>query len=158
MKSVFYLVPFLWLALNSVHAETFFVHSAKAPLFESAAFNSPRLQTLVKGDEVTILELQKRWVNVQFGDQQGWVPALLVNAEPPIDKVNLVGSDSITIEGEARRRASAVATAGATRGLAEGDGAQGLASDYSELQLMEGIDVTDAQIDAFSAELIGAEK
>jgi hypothetical protein len=157
MKAVLYLFVLLMFVLNLVHAETFFVHSAKAPLFESAAFNSTRLQTLNKGDQVLVLALQKRWVNVQFGEQQGWVPALLVNAEPPIDKVNLVGSDSITIEGEARRRASAVATAGATRGLAEGDGAQGLTSDYAELLVMEGFDVTEAQVEGFAAQVWGAE-
>lgn len=157
MKAVSYLFVLLMFILNLVHAEIFYVHSAKAPLFESAAFNSTRLQTLNKGDQVLVLALQKRWVNVQFGEQQGWVPALLVNAVPPIDKVNLVGSDSITIEGEARRRASAVATAGATRGLAESDGAQGLASDYAELLVMEGFNVTEAQVEGFAAQVWGAE-
>jgi hypothetical protein len=153
----FFFVLFLAF-ISTAYADVLYVHSAKAPLFETAAFNSTRLMTLAKGDQVVALAQEKRWAKVQFGDVEGWVPALLVNTDPPIDKVNLIGSDTITIEGQARQRASAVATAGATRGLTEGEGANGLASDYSELELMESINLTTEQVDSFSAQVWGAEQ
>ncbi|MEJ2044137.1 MAG: SH3 domain-containing protein [Reinekea sp.] len=149
----------LWLIglnclITSVMAETLYVNSDKAPLMEAPAFNSAGILMLRKGDEVTLLDSTKHWLKVDVNNQhQGWVSALLLKTHPPLKRVNLIGSDDVTLEGEARRRASSVATAGATRGLAEGEQMDNLSSDYQELHQMEALVIQQDLLVRFSYEL-----
>lgn len=153
MKSLTYLILICVFFVSGVYADTLYVHSAKAPVFAEAAFNSQRLTELIKGVKVEALDVQKRWVKIETGDVTGWVPALLVNSDPPLNKVNIIGSETLTLEGEARRRASAVATAGATRGLAEGEQSDNLNFDYLELDEMENIPINPEAVNNFSSSL-----
>lgn len=149
-------IKLLWpvlLLISTAMAETVYVHSAKAPLFLEPAFNAERLMVLTKGDALELIESEKRWVQVEVDGQRGWVSALLVKADPPLDQVNLIGSEEVTLEGEARRRASAVATAGATRGLTDSEDPNGISSDYRELTEMESLSISIDDLDAFAAEL-----
>lgn len=153
-----YLFVFVVALLSAqISAETVFVHSAKAPLLLEPAFNSEQLRVLEKGAELQLLEQQRRWLKVALDGDTGWVSALLVKAEPPLDSLTLIGSDAVTLEGDARRRASAVATAGATRGLTEGADSEGLASDYEELAAMESMQVAQSVLDEFGMVLGGLE-
>lgn len=151
-------VPQLLLMLSALaQAESLFVHSAKAPLLEQPLFQSETLLVLQTGAEVVLLEKQNRWLKVEYQQQQGWVSALLVKNHPPLEKARLIGSDAVTLEGQARRRASAVATAGATRGLSQGEGTTGLASDYEELIAMESLVIPDQIMADFAYELSEAQ-
>lgn len=140
-------------SLAFAQAESLYIQSAKAPLFAEASFSSERLNELTKGREVVALDIQKRWVQVQVAGLTGWIPALLVNSEPPLNKVTLIGSEAVTLEGEARRRASAVATAGATRGLTNEAASSNLGFDYSELQSMEALTISNRDVADFALQL-----
>ena len=146
-----------WLLIAVVHAETVYVQSAKAPLLANNDFAAEQLLVLDKGAELTVLASEKRWLQVSFGDLQGWVSVLLVRDTPPLQKVDILGSESMSLEGEARIRASAVATAGATRGLAADDSEQGVQSDYRELSDMEALTISDEEIIEFTSELEGSQ-
>ena len=120
-----------------VQAEQAFVHSAKAALFAEKSFASTTLLVLNKGEAVTVLARDTRWLEVEAQGQRGWVSILLVKSAPPSDTVSVIGSDQVELDGNARMRASAVATAGATRGLLEGQESNALEFDFVELQKIE---------------------
>jgi len=131
-------------------SEVVYVHSAKASLLAESKFNASTLIVLELGTELTLVEREKRWVKVEHDNVIGWVSILLVRADPPISKVKILGSESVNLEGEARIRASAVATAGAIRGLSAGGGSTGIESDYNELSEMEALSVSLQQVNEFA--------
>lgn len=136
---------------SAVYAEPFFVHSAKAPLFEASSFSSKTLSVLVKGDEVTLVSRSNRWLEVvDASGVRGWVSVLLVKSTPPGGTVSVIGSDQVELEGNARMRASAVATAGATRGLVEGNESNALSFDFEELYRVENFIISAQEITQFS--------
>jgi len=144
----------LCIVASSLFAESLYVQSNKARILSEPAFNAPILLTVEKGTELKLLESQKRWAKVQWGDSEGWVSTLLVKRDPPIEKISVIGSDEVTIEGTTRRRASEVATAGATRGLNDSEDISGdLFSDYEELNMMESLFIDSEIVFDFSADI-----
>jgi hypothetical protein len=145
------------LGLSFAWADVVYVHSTQARILSTPAFNADVLSTVEQGSELLLLEQNKRWVKIQFQETQGWVSTLLVKSEPPIEKVRVIGSEDLTIEGTTRRRASEVATAGATRGLNDSEDATstGLLSDYPALFEMESIDIEANEIDSFAEKITG---
>ena len=130
----------------SAQAEQAFVHSAKASLLADKSFASTTLLVLRKGEAVNIVSRETRWLEVEAQGQRGWVSVLLVKATPPSDTVSVIGADQVELDGNARTRASAVATAGATRGLVEGEESNALSFDFDELQKMETFSISDQDI------------
>ena len=132
-------------------ASTVYVHSAKARLMAEPSFSAGIILTLAKGDRLELLEAQQRWAKVRLNDQEGWISTLLIKEQPPIDVISVIGSEAISLEGEARLRASDVATAGATRGLTEGEALTGdKASDFDELLELEQQQISDEEVQQFS--------
>ena len=132
-------------------ASSVYVHSAKARLMAEPNFGATIVVTLAKGDELELLEAQQRWAKVRLKDQEGWISTLLIKEQPPLDLISVIGSEAISLEGEARLRASDVATAGATRGLTEGEALTGdEVSDYDELLELEQQQVSDEEVQDFS--------
>ncbi len=130
------------------------MQSTKAKLLATPAFNGTTVTLLEKGAELQFIEEQKRWVKVAFDDHEGWVSVLFVKSTPPLDKLKVISSEAVTLEGDARKRASAVATAGASRGLTDGeDGTDQLQSDYDELELMESVTLSPSDLDEFGSPL-----
>lgn len=135
-------------------AEPLYVQSAKARLMEQPSFTAPVLAEIEKGDAVDVEQTSDRWIRVKHGGVSGWVPSLLLSAQRPVEKISVLGEES-NISGTARRRASAVITAGATRGLTADDrlrlDAQEV-TNYGALRWVENIAVTEEQIDRFERE------
>jgi len=154
MKNLSVLLLGLLLSVVS-YAETLYVHSNKAVLLTDRDFSSGTVALLQKGDAVTVLQRQTRWVEVEFNAQQGWVSVLLLKATPPSSIVSVIGSDDVNLEGDARMRASAVATAGATRGLVEEGDSQSMGFDFNELQQLETMVITDQELEMFSQPVLG---
>lgn len=135
-------------------AEILYVQSAKARLMEQPSFTAPVLTEIDKGDAVDVEQRSDRWIRVKHGSVSGWLPSLLLSAQKPVEKISVLDEES-NVSGTARRRASAVITAGATRGLTADDrrrlDAQEV-TNYAALRWIENIAVTEDDIDRFERE------
>ncbi len=134
-------------------AETLYVQSNKAKLLETPQFNAPAVGELQKGNEVNVLQQQKRWVEVEYQGNSGWLSRFLLSDHPPLKKVTVLGDgETLKLEENARRRASAVTTAGAARGLSADDRKRsnsGDKSDYFALEKVENYKVEDKAVTEF---------
>ncbi|WP_320826697.1 SH3 domain-containing protein [Reinekea sp.] len=132
-------------------ASSVYVHSIKARLMAEPNFGATIVVTLAKGDELELLEARQRWAKVRLKAQEGWISTLLIKEQPPLEVISVIGSEAISLEGEARLRASDVATAGATRGLTEGEAlTDDKASDFDELLELEQQQISDEEVQEFS--------
>ncbi len=132
--------------------DTLYVQSVKAKLLDQPAFAGKTLATLSKGQLVEVLEQNGRWFKVRQGEVQGWLSALLVAPQPPLDKASVLKADDKRLTDKARRRASNQASAAATRGLREGDRSR--ASDethanYQAVETMESKQVSEEEAALF---------
>jgi hypothetical protein len=148
MKTAYLVIISLVLA-GLAHAEEFvYVRSLKADLYAEPAFSARHVAAFPKGVELVKLEDRDRWFLVRNREVTGWVAKLLVSATPPRERDSAIKEDS-QIGGNARRRASAVATAGAARGLAADDRrrlSQDNVADFSALATMESLSLADAEV------------
>ena len=135
--------------LNTALADSLYVKSEKAKILTEPTFKGALVLEVTRGTELELLSVQKSWNQINFNNQTGWISSLLVSATPPIDKITHIGADDSAVTGEVRRRASAVATAGATRGLVASEESGTMTSDYAELAIMELLTVTEADVDRF---------
>lgn len=135
-------------------AETLFVQSLKADLLAEPRFGAPVVATVPKGTELDLLETGQGWHRAGVDGKAGWVPRLLVADHPPLQRASLLTGNEETLEGGARRRASAVTTAGAARGLtAEDRGRVGAEDvDYRALARLEALVVDDQEAVRFLRE------
>lgn len=102
-------------------AASVFVKSLKAKVLSAPKFDSELVAEVDRGQELGFLEKAERWVKVDVSGREGWISSLLVSEEPPKTGASVLGQGAEDISNKARRRASAIATAGASRGLtAEG--------------------------------------
>ncbi|MFO7605398.1 MAG: SH3 domain-containing protein [Desulfurivibrionaceae bacterium] len=151
MKMVF-LVLFSVVLVGPVQAEELiYVRGLKADVYAEPSFAARQLATFAKGDEMVKLAGGNRWYKVRYGEVTGWVAKLLVSAQPARAGKGVIKADT-GIGASARRRASAVATAGAARGLAADDRRRLSAdntTDYSALSYMEGINPPEAVVIEF---------
>jgi len=135
--------------------QVMYVQSAKANLMAGPSFDSQLLGVLQKGESVTLVKEQGRWVQVTYQTSQGWMSKLLLAQQPPMDKVSVLKGKEEQLETSARRRASTNATAAATRGLRSDDHdrmSDSSKPDYNELQEMEAIEVQEAEVRQFHQE------
>lgn len=97
---------------------TLFVQSQGAALMEQPAFGGEPLDRLERGAEVTVLEATDNWYRITIEEHEGWLPALILRETPPTRRASHL-DDAAEMDAGARRRASAVTTAGAVRGVEE---------------------------------------
>lgn len=115
------LISILFLVSSSVAAEEImYIQSTNAKMLREKSFSSALVAEISKGEEVTITSTSGRWVLAAYQKKSGWISALLLSKNPPLNKVSVI-SDDAELGNNARRRASAIATAGATRGLTSDD-------------------------------------
>lgn len=151
MKKLIGLMIGLLLASN-VWAEDLYVQSMRAKLMAEPAFKAAIVERLEKGDVVSVKERKKRWVKVTHNKKQGWIPALLLSSKPPLDKVSVLsGEETASLQESARRRASVITTAGASRGLQgeRGRGDEAVTANYDALKEIEAMQVPQDEIDNF---------
>lgn len=99
---------------------TLFVQSQGAALMEEPGFGAEALHRLDRGLEVTVLETAGNWHRISSEGTEGWVPALILRDTPPTQRASHLDG-AAEMDAGARRRASAVTTAGAIRGVEEDD-------------------------------------
>jgi len=143
-------------ALCIADEKMLYVQSAKAKLMAEPAFGAAVVTELERGTAVNLLQSEKRWLKVQAGKQSGWVSSFLLSNHPPLNKVTVLGGEEQKdIEENARRRASAVTTAGAARGLSSDDRKRAdihEKADFYALEQVEEYKVDPAEVSAFAQE------
>ena len=140
----------LTITAQTVSAELLYVQSEKAKLLTEPSFKGQPVLEVLRGTELQLLTKNNAWMQVSSGSTTGWISSMLVADKPPIAKITHIGSDDSAVTGEVRVRASAVATAGATRGLTAEEADENLNSDYNELQKMEELEISPEEVDEFS--------
>lgn len=151
MKTIFLIILSLALSGFAQAEEFVYVRSLKADLYSEPAFSAKHLASLPKGTKLVKLKEQDKWCFLQHHEMTGWVPKLLVSATPPRNRTRSI-TENAKIGSNARRRASAVATAGAARGLAADDRrrkSQDNTTDYSALLSVEETSPSDAEVIEF---------
>lgn len=112
-----------------------YVQSQQAKLLAEPRADATAVTQMKQGDSVVVLESNGSWNKVRNGEHEGWVFRYFLADHPPLNQAAPALAGEVDRE-HTRRRASAVVTAGATRGLTpeerERAHIQGVA-DYSAL-------------------------
>lgn len=156
MHNKLLLIAMIFLAAaNAFAEEPVYVKANKAKLMASPEFNSALILTIEKGTALQVKATQGRWLQVTIQNKTGWVSQLLVGNEPPLNQATPLNTGDQNIKQESRRRASATASAAAARGLRNDDRARqsdDAVSDYSALERMDKLDVTEDEAVKFIEE------
>ncbi len=133
-----------------------YVQSSKAKLMAQPKFSAEVIGTLQQGAVLEQVQHEKRWVQVIEGTHTGWVSSFLLSKQPPLKKISVLENrEAQNLEESARRRASAVTTAGAARGLSADDRKRANAhnkADFLALERVEDFQVTTAEVKSFAQE------
>ena len=155
IRRYIFFLALLLLHFSATAEQVMYVQSAKANLMASPGFDSKLLNVLQKGESVTVLKEQGRWIQVTYLESNGWVSKLLLASQPPMDKVSVLQGKEEQLKNSARLRASTNVTAAATRGLRNDERARMSDSgkaDYDELEEMEAVEVKEAEVRKFHQE------
>ncbi|PLA74128.1 hypothetical protein CYQ88_07760 [Hydrogenovibrio sp. SC-1] len=145
------LIPF------AAQAEPQYISSNKAKILKEPDFQAEMVAELVKGDQVKVLDQKGVWLNVSFAQKKGWVSKFLVKETPPNDRITVLPGDTETELKDVRRRASAITTAAAARGLAATARAEAgdVVVNMEGVRYMESFSVTSQELEQFSQPLEG---
>jgi hypothetical protein len=100
----------------SFGSETIYVRSVSLVLKENPDFSSTEVSRLARNDSVVLLETKGLWYKVKAKESSGWAASIAFSKQIVAAPASLLGGKS-DIGQSARKRSSAVATAGAARGL-----------------------------------------
>ncbi|GEM_PF-2657210 len=134
-----------------------YVQSRKVNLWVAPRFGTQVVGRLERGVAVEVMEENGRWARVRAARVEGWVPRMVLGprapAERPAEPVEGAGSWAP----DARRRASAVVGAGATRGVRSSGVRERLnsadAPDYRAVEEWERQSAEPDEVEAFQREL-----
>lgn len=152
MRKLFLLALLLPLGMTTALAETMFIQSKQAKLLSAPNFKSKPIMTLEKATQVEVINKKGRWTEIEFNTERGWVSSFILSKSPPLNRVTILKGDNVDLSKSARKRASAVTTAGAARGLAANDRMRNSdlqQTDYKALEMVEKLSVTDEEVDEF---------
>jgi len=120
MKKFSWLLALLFIVPSITQAEEFlYVMSARAKLLESPKFGSTTIENISKGVKVSAVEKKENWYKVKHNDKTGWLSRLSVSSHPPIKRSRRLAKVDEKMKSRSRRRASAVSTTAAVRGLTD---------------------------------------
>ena len=151
------LLPFIFtvamLYATALHAESaYYVQSAKAKILLNASFRSTVIAEVNKGQVLTSTGKEGSWVKVKFNGKDGYVPALLLATQPPLNKTEFIKAEDPEIKQGVRRRASSFTTAAAARGLTKEDRKRADVEegvDFTALHKMESFSLSNDEITQF---------
>jgi uncharacterized protein YgiM (DUF1202 family) len=153
MKRYLCFLVFVFAALAVAAApQTVYVHSMKAVIMDSPSMKGKPVVTASRGDKLTVIGEQSRWYNVRTDGKTGWVSTLLVRPEPPTNKKSVFTNGDKDLSKGSRRRASAVTSAAAARGLTADERARlGITEkvDYAALEKVEAVTVSNKDLADF---------
>ncbi|MBI3581815.1 MAG: hypothetical protein HY098_07045 [Nitrospinae bacterium] len=152
-KTVLCLVVAALFPFAAASAESVYVQSAKARVMKEPNFTSAESGIAKRGDKLLVVEKGNGWTKVSSEKNSGWVNVLCISDSPPLDNSGIM-KGAKDISSMSRRRASAVTSAAASRGLTEAERkrlSEGGALDYKSLMWAENVaySVTEKEIDEF---------
>ncbi|MDH5542876.1 MAG: SH3 domain-containing protein [Nitrospinota bacterium] len=136
-------------------ADTLYVQSKSAKIMNSPSFKAETTGTLKRGDQLEVIEKGKGWYQVKTGDMTGWINQLNVSRNEPMERVSIITEATENLEDKSRRRASAVTSAAAARGLSEKDRKRRSdqeKADYNTLNRLENFTdkISDEEVEEFN--------
>lgn len=132
--------------------QTYYVQSVKAKVMSTASFKSKLIAEVGRGYKLTALGKEGSWIKVKYGSLEGFVPSLLLAANPPLNKQSIIKGDDSALQQNVRRRASTYTSAAAARGLTADDRrrlSKEEKVDYESVEQIEAVIVSDAEIQKF---------
>jgi hypothetical protein len=125
-----------------------YVKSLVAKVYSVPDFGGKVVGTVPRGEAVSVVESRPQWNLVKRADLSGWVSSMILSDTPPLQSGSVFESQEHDLSKGARRRASSVATSGASRGLVSEERQRleemGTKADYVSLRKVEER-VTDPQ-------------
>jgi len=97
--------------------ETLYIHANTAKLMSEPSFKSDVVKILARGEAITLVEKNKKWIKIRHNNNIGWLSKLLVKNQPPLNKTSLLSNRDSDLSESSRRRASTHTTTAAARGL-----------------------------------------
>ncbi len=129
------------LAAFAAEEKTAYVKSLVAKIYVEPSFGADLVGTAKRGQPLTVIGSNARWEMVIIDKKEGWVSGLLLSDNPPLGSASVFDKKGYDLSRGARRRASAVATSGASRGLISEErqrlGELGTQSDWVALRKVE---------------------
>lgn len=129
------------------------VHSFKAPLYQTPSISSKKIIELEKGTNVIGIEEKENWYKVKYKGKDGWVYKLMVRKTPPLETKDLFAKlkslfhKTDVLREKSRKRPSSYTTTAAARGLREKRQrfADKYGHDYDALEKIESIEISDTE-------------
>ncbi len=154
-KVIFAILSIAILHVNAMAAESIYVQSAKAKIYSEPNFKSDVKAEAKRGDSFSLIEKKGRWYKVGLSNDQGWINALVASENPPMNRVKVLTEASKDIGKSSRKRASAITSAAAARGLSDEDRkrlSQEGKANYSSLEKLEAFasGISEKEVDEFS--------
>jgi len=144
----------LFLLTGFANAKTLYIQSMRAKMVDQPTFRAKTVLPMRKGDQVTVIQQKGRWIKVSSKGKQGWISKFLVASHPPVKKINVLVRKN-QIVSNVRRRASAVTTAGAARGLSAEQRRRASSkggSNFVALEKLEMLGITENDVRLFVVE------
>jgi len=139
-------------SITAVHAsEIVWVSSKQTHIYQDASLDSGLLTVLQKNDAVEVLDHQGIWLRIRAATSTGWVSRYSVSFTKPYQqKVSIFALLKNFFRTDNKRaRLTLVSTAGGVRGLTEEQSDAIGKTDFAAVKIMESIDVSEVEIDAF---------
>jgi len=138
------------------YAQTMYVRSVKAKIYEEPSPGSKITATIKKGDKVEVLDRKGKWYFVKYDGIKGWIYSLLISEEEPPSILPMIGAEKESEVIKGRKRSSTNITAAASRGLTEDfrkRKREKYVSNYRSLERMEAINISQKELEEFGEEL-----
>lgn len=97
-------------------ADTFFVQGLTLSLRDEPSPTAKEIAQLKRGQTLQLQEAKGLWYKVNSGKDSGWAPSIMLSKQQVSAPESILKGKEDINQG-ARKRSSAIATAGATRGL-----------------------------------------
>jgi hypothetical protein len=138
--------------LASAAETVYYVQSTNASILAAPKFGAKVISKATKGDTLTSVSQEGRWVKVKVDGKIGYISSFLVSNHPPLAKQTVIKANEEEIKPSVRRRASSFTSAAAARGLTT-DGnkeeADKNAPNYQAVDKMESMKVSPAEVNKF---------
>lgn len=154
MKKFIVIFMLMFSFAGLVNAKTMYIQSMRAKIVDKPTFRAKTIMPLKKGDQIKVIQTKGRWLKVSIKGKQGWISKFLVASHPPVKKINVLGRRN-QIMTNVRRRASAVTTAGAARGLSADQRRRASSkggNNFIALEKLEMLGVTEEDVKLFVVE------
>ena len=146
-----YPLSFLYSGLLS--AESVFIQAQKISLKAMPSMSAAETGALVRGEEVTLLETQGTWLQVQKGESKGWVSKLFVGKSKPIGAASLAKEVPASDAKTSRRRESSYSVSASTRGLMpverSRNGRESYRADNKALEAVDHFTIPSQELESF---------